>query len=89
MLVTNGTPPWYADFANFIVCGILPEGLNSSQNKRFLFDAKKYFWDEPYLFRECADHVIRRCVPEVEVNSILEACHASPVGGHHGGSRIA
>lgn len=33
------------------------------------------------------DHIIRRRVPEVEVDVILDACHASPVGGHHSGVR--
>ncbi|XP_015164084.1 uncharacterized protein [Solanum tuberosum] len=61
--------------------------LDFYQQKRFLFDVKKYFWDEPYLFRECADHIIRRCVPEEEAIKILHACQASPVGGHHGGKQ--
>ena len=65
----------------------MPDELNFYQQKRFLFDVKKYFWDEPYLFRECADHIIRRCVPEEEAIEILHACHASSVGGHHGGVR--
>ncbi|XP_049371079.1 uncharacterized protein LOC125836027 [Solanum verrucosum] len=69
------------------VCGLIPEELNFYQRKRFLFDVKKYFWDEPYLFIECADHIIRRCVPEEEFNEILHFCHSSPVGGHHGGVR--
>jgi len=81
--------PWYADFANYIVCGLMPDELTFYQQKIFLFDVKKYFWDEPYLFRECADHVIRRVVPEEEVVEILHACHTSPVGGHHGGVRTA
>ncbi|XP_049414650.1 uncharacterized protein LOC125877383 [Solanum stenotomum] len=81
--------PWYVDFANYTVCGLIPDELTFYQQKRFLFDAKKYFWDEPYLFRECADHVIRRCVPEEEAIEILHACHTSPVGGHHGGVRTA
>ncbi|XP_069155015.1 uncharacterized protein [Solanum lycopersicum] len=37
----------------------------------------------------CADGLIRRCVPEVEMLSVLEACHSSPVGGHHTGIRTA
>jgi len=53
MVVTHGNPPWYADFANYVVCGVLPDGLNFYQRKIFLFYVKKYFWDEPYLFREC------------------------------------
>ncbi|WMV25183.1 hypothetical protein MTR67_018568 [Solanum verrucosum] len=38
-----------------------------------------------YLFREYADHIIQRCIPEVEVKAILEAFPASPVDRHHGG----
>ncbi|XP_049410599.1 uncharacterized mitochondrial protein AtMg00750-like [Solanum stenotomum] len=34
--------------------------------------------------RECADHIIRRCVREDEAIDILHACHTLPVGGYHG-----
>ncbi|XP_069145999.1 uncharacterized protein [Solanum lycopersicum] len=37
----------------------------------------------------CADGLIRRYVPEVEMLSVLEACHSSPNGGHHNGIRTA
>ncbi|XP_070046313.1 uncharacterized protein [Nicotiana tomentosiformis] len=43
--------------------------------------------DEPYLFWICTNGVIRRCVPDEEQNVILEDCHSSPYGGHHGGAR--
>ncbi|XP_049344711.1 uncharacterized protein LOC125809113 [Solanum verrucosum] len=81
--------PWYADFANYIRCGLIPDELTFYQRKRFMFDVKMYIWDEPYLFRECADYVIRRCITEEEAVEILHACHTSPVGGHHGGIRTA
>ncbi|XP_049376934.1 uncharacterized protein LOC125841805 [Solanum stenotomum] len=81
--------PWYADFVNYIVSGLMPDELTFYQQKRFMFDVKKYFWDEPYLFRECVDHVTMRCVPEEEAVEILHACHASPVGGHLSGIRSA
>ena len=54
-----------------------------------MYDVKKFFWDEPYLYRSCADGLIRRCVPECEILSVLEACHSSPVGGHHSGIRTS
>ncbi|XP_049393179.1 uncharacterized protein LOC125857609 [Solanum stenotomum] len=66
------------DFANYIVCELMPDELTFYQQKKFLFDVKKYFWDEPYLFHERADHIIRRCIPEEEVVEILHACHTSP-----------
>ena len=49
---------------------------------------KNLFWDEPYLYHSCADGVICCCVPEVEMSSVLEACHLSPVCGHHSGIHI-
>ncbi|XP_070004102.1 uncharacterized protein [Nicotiana sylvestris] len=36
-----------------------------------------------------SDGEIRRCVPEKEQMGILEACHSSQYGGHHGGARTA
>ncbi|PHT26321.1 hypothetical protein CQW23_34065 [Capsicum baccatum] len=54
-----------------------------------MHDVRHYYWDEPYLFRRCADGVIRRYISHVEVPSILEASHASQVGGHHAGGRTA
>nr|GEZ18748.1 reverse transcriptase domain-containing protein [Tanacetum cinerariifolium] len=47
-------------------------------------DAKHYFWDDPFLFKICADQVIRRCVHGQEAIDILKACHYGPTGGHHG-----
>lgn len=34
--------------------------LNFYQQKKFLFDVKKYMLDEPYLFQKYADHIITR-----------------------------
>ncbi|KAL4353014.1 hypothetical protein GQ457_06G014200 [Hibiscus cannabinus] len=81
--------PWYADFVNYIVSGILPHQLNYQGRKRFKHNAKGYFWDEPYLFKQCADQIIRRCIPEEEQQTILEQCHSAPYGGHFGGNRTA
>nr|GEZ96294.1 reverse transcriptase domain-containing protein [Tanacetum cinerariifolium] len=52
-------------------------------------DVKHYFWDDPYLFRICADQIIRRCVHEQEAIDILKACHEGPTGGHHGANLTA
>ncbi|KAL4282055.1 hypothetical protein GQ457_03G020930 [Hibiscus cannabinus] len=57
--------------------------------KRFKYNAKGYFWDEPYLFKQCADQIIRRCIPEEEQQLILEQCHSAPYGGHFGGNMTA
>ena len=81
--------PWYADFANYLATGLLPPNLSSQQRKKFLHDMKSYFWDEPYLFKQGADQMIRRCVPDYEVEDILFHCHSSLSGGHFDGQRTA
>nr|GEY23975.1 reverse transcriptase domain-containing protein [Tanacetum cinerariifolium] len=45
---------------------------------------KHYFWDDPFLFKNYADQVIRRCASGQEDIEILKACHYGPTGGHHG-----
>nr|GEY62160.1 putative reverse transcriptase domain-containing protein [Tanacetum cinerariifolium] len=51
--------------------------------KKFFKDVKNYFWDDPYLFKICADQIIRRCVHGQEANVVLKACHEGPTEGHH------
>ncbi|XP_070022513.1 uncharacterized protein [Nicotiana sylvestris] len=81
--------PWFADVANFLVTGIIPCDLSSSQRKKLKRDSLDFYWDESYLFKICTNGVIRRCVLEEEQLSILEACHSSPYCGHHSGVRTA
>nr|GEZ48463.1 reverse transcriptase domain-containing protein [Tanacetum cinerariifolium] len=47
-------------------------------------DVEHYFWDDPFLFKICADQAIRMCVHGQEAIDILNACHYGPTGGHHG-----
>ncbi|GKB77716.1 putative reverse transcriptase domain-containing protein [Tanacetum coccineum] len=63
--------------------------MPSQQKKKFFKDVKHYFWDDPYLFRICADQIIRRCVHGQKANDILKACHEGPIGGHHGANLTA
>ena len=85
----NAEFPWYADFANYVVSQVFPPDLTRQQKKKFLHDVKWYIWDEPYLFKQCADKMIRRCIPYSEVHSILTECHSSAYGGHYGSERTA
>ena len=77
--------PWFADFANYMSSDIVPSDLSFHQRKKFMYDVKKFFRDEPYLHRSCSDGLIRCSVPECEMLSELEAFHSLPVSGHHSG----
>nr|GEW25479.1 ribonuclease H-like domain-containing protein [Tanacetum cinerariifolium] len=63
--------------------------MTSQQKQKFFKDARHYFWDDLYLFRTCADQIIRRCVAEKEAIDILNACHSGPTGGHYGANYTA
>ncbi|GKD39288.1 reverse transcriptase domain-containing protein [Tanacetum coccineum] len=80
---------WFADIANYHVGNFIVKGMSSQQKKKFFKDVKHYFWDKPYLFRICADQVIRRCVHGQKAVDILTACHNGPTGGHHGANYTA
>nr|GEU63165.1 DNA-directed DNA polymerase [Tanacetum cinerariifolium] len=60
-----------------------------SKKNKFFKDVKHYFWDDPNLFKICADHVIQRCVHGQEAIDILKAYHYEPTEGHHGPNYIA
>ncbi|GJW58231.1 reverse transcriptase domain-containing protein [Tanacetum coccineum] len=81
--------PWFADFANYHAGNFVIKGMSSQQKRKFFKDVKHYFWDDPFLFKICADQVIRRCVHDKEALDILEACHNGPTGGHHGANLTA
>ncbi|GKA66951.1 reverse transcriptase domain-containing protein [Tanacetum coccineum] len=80
----DSNTPWFSDIANYHAGNFVVKGMSSQQKKKFFKDVKHYFWDDPYLFKICADQVIRRCVHGQEVVDILTACHNGPIGGHHG-----
>nr|GFC66329.1 reverse transcriptase domain-containing protein [Tanacetum cinerariifolium] len=63
--------------------------MTTQQKNKFFKDVKHYFWDDPYLFKTCADQVIWRCVAGQEAVDILTACHSEPTGGHYGANYTA
>ncbi|GJV96526.1 reverse transcriptase domain-containing protein [Tanacetum coccineum] len=85
----DDSTPWFADFANYHAGNFVVKGMSSQQKNKFFKDVKHYFWDDPFLFKICADQMIRRCVHGKEARNILEACHNGPTGGHHGANLTA
>ncbi|GKE16132.1 hypothetical protein Tco_1423709 [Tanacetum coccineum] len=58
----DSSTPCFTDYANYHVGNFIVKGMASQQKNKFFKDVKHYFWDDPYLFKICADQVIRRCV---------------------------
>ncbi|GJR08819.1 reverse transcriptase domain-containing protein [Tanacetum coccineum] len=85
----DSSTPWFSNIANYHAGNLIVRGTSSQQKKKFFKDVKHYFWDDPYLFRICADQMIRRCVYGQEAVDILTACHNGPTRGHHGANYTA
>ncbi|XP_073119707.1 uncharacterized protein [Henckelia pumila] len=59
--------PWYANIVNYLVTkGWFPSEFSKAQRDKVRSDARYYVWDDPYLWKHCADQVIHRCVPASE-----------------------
>ncbi|GJZ58381.1 reverse transcriptase domain-containing protein [Tanacetum coccineum] len=57
----DSSTPWFADFANYHAGNFVVKGMSTQQKNKFFKDVKHYFWDDPFLFKICADQVIRQC----------------------------
>ncbi|XP_027356740.1 uncharacterized protein LOC113866049 [Abrus precatorius] len=89
LLELRGKDPWYADLVNYLVASELLAYFKKHQIEKLRSEAKYYVWDDPYLWRMCSDQIIRRCVHELEIPSILHFCHTLACGGHIGSQRTA
>ena len=63
-----------------MVTEYIPPG---EDKKRLIHLRRFHLWNDPYLFKVCADGLLCRCIPLCETQKILEHCHSSPYGGHY------
>ncbi|CAM8983891.1 unnamed protein product [Rhodiola kirilowii] len=82
LLSVQDEAPWYADYVNYLTCDILPNDLDHNQRRKFLHDVSRYFWDDPFLYKLCADGIYRKCVTKDDAKGIIDCCHSSSYGGH-------
>ena len=52
--------PWYAHIANFLTTGEIPAEWKGQDRKYFFAKIHSYYWEEPFLFKFCADQIIRK-----------------------------
>ena len=74
--------PWYAHIVNYLVTGETPPDWNAQDKHKFLVEVRNFYWDDPYLFKYCPDQIMRRCIPDDEIFSVLNFCHNEACGGH-------
>jgi len=74
-LVGAHVEPWFADRVIFLVIREMPTGWNKDDKAHFLSMVRFFMEDDPYLFRYCTDQIIRRCLPDDQIQNILSICH--------------
>lgn len=90
MLAGEATsPPRYAKIIKVLATNKLPPDYNYHQRKKFLSKVCRYYWEEPILYWQCADLVVRRCVFDDEMLSILHHFQTMECGGNFGPNRTA
>ncbi|CAM8951321.1 unnamed protein product [Rhodiola kirilowii] len=85
----TGKLPWYASIVNYLVGDRFPPSYSKAQRMKLKHDARFYVWDDPYLWKIWADQILRRCIPDDEIASVLSFCHEHACGGHFGPRRTA
>ena len=73
---------WYVDIVNCLVTGQIPPQWSSQQKRKILVDIKKYYFDDPYLFKYCPNQLMRRYVPNADQIGILTFFNSEACGGH-------
>ncbi|CAM8882622.1 unnamed protein product [Rhodiola kirilowii] len=85
----TGKVPWYASIVNYLVGGKFPPSYSKAQCVKLKHDSKYYMWDDPYLWKIGIDEILRRCIPDDEIASVLSFCHEHACGGHFGPKRTS
>ena len=52
-------------------------------------DIKKYYFDDPYLFKYYPDQLMRRCVSNDDQIGLLTFCHSEACGGYFSARKTA
>ena len=74
-LFTVTTMPWFAHIVNYLVTGETPSTWSAQDKRKFLIEVRNFYWDDPYLYNYCPDQIMRRCILDDEVTSVLNFCH--------------
>jgi hypothetical protein len=79
--------PWYANVANYLVIGKMPQKLSPREKQKVIQLNANYMWHDDCLYKTEPNLVIRRCVRQDEIHDILQACNDGPCGGHFADKR--
>ena len=71
-----------SDISNYLVIGNYPKQWGQQDKKNFLVEVRKFFWDNPCLYKYNPHQIIRKCVPDHEITSVVSIFHFEAYGDH-------
>lgn len=85
LFLITARPTWYAGIIEFLTTQQLSPEMPKEERRKIRVNSRHFVVLGNRLYRKGLDGVLRRCVMEEEVPSILSACHDSACGGHFSG----
>ena len=73
--------PEWLEIKQFLLTGMVSEGLNTSERKAFILRTLKFTMIGNVLYRLGRDGIIRRCVPRSARVQVIEEAHGGDSGG--------
>ncbi|KAL9375097.1 hypothetical protein Peur_031976 [Populus x canadensis] len=88
-LLSLSSMPLFAKNINFLATGDLPTHWSTEDKGKFLNEVKKFYWNDPYLFKYCPDQIFRRYIPDNEVSNVIKLCHSEACGSQFSSKKTA
>lgn len=82
IFVLTAKPEWYAIILEFLTTQKLPEDWTKEERRTVRVNSRHFAVVRHRLFKKGTDGLLRRCVSDIEVHIILEACHYSACRRH-------
>lgn len=88
LFLVTSQPTWYAHIIEFFTTQQLPLEWSKEARRKIRVNSRRFVVIGNILYHRGIDGILRRCVIENEVSSILVVCHDNACGGHFSGQLI-
>ncbi|XP_040996072.1 uncharacterized protein LOC121242246 [Juglans microcarpa x Juglans regia] len=72
--------PWFAYIVNYMATGEIPVDWSARDKRKFMIEVHNFYWDDLFICKYYPDQILKRCIFDEEIASILEFCHFQACG---------
>lgn len=77
-------PQWYTSIGEYLSTGQFSREMPLNERRKLVLRSRTFQLINRLLYKMGPDQILRRCVIEEEIPTILKEVHEGPVGGHRG-----